>query len=275
VVLAGFPNAGKSTLLNAILRREAAIAMAAPGTTRDPVRGVTVHQGRRIEWVDLAGTRSAEALTPGEGAAVAEASAAAPAAGPGDVGEKVGEVFGAADGDEVIWRIVRRLSKIEVEAADVVLWVMDPLVDVEASLAESLRLSGKPLIRVVQKSDLLADAGHASGGRFAANGPVHLVSAHHNVGLAELIDAVQAAGSGRGDGARGEPPRFLVSAHQQAALDAADEAMARAREAIDALGYEFVAADMRDVLRALEDLTGRVTNDAILDHVFSRFCIGK
>ena len=65
-----------------------------------------------------------------------------------------------------------------------------------------------------------------------------------------------------------------MSAHQQAALDAASEAMTRAGEALS-LGYEFVATDLRDVLRALEDLTGRVTNDVILDHVFSRFCIGK
>ena len=274
VVLAGFPNAGKSSLLNAILRREAAIATAVPGTTRDPVRGVTVHQGRRIEWVDLAGTRSAGALTSAEGAGVAAASASDPASGA--AGENVGEVSGAGgeDGDDVIWRIVRRLSKAEVEAADVLLWVMDPLVDVDASLAESRHLSGKPLLRVVQKSDLLAGSGEERGVRFASNGPVHLVSAHEDHGVAALIDAVFAEGSGRRDGLPGEPPRFLVSAHQQAALDAAGEAMTRARAAL-ALGYEFVATDMRDVLRALEDLTGRVTNDAILDHVFSRFCIGK
>ncbi len=272
VVLAGFPNAGKSTLLNAILRREAAIATAVPGTTRDPVRGVTVHQGRRIEWVDLAGTRSAGALTSAEGAGVAAASVSDPASGA--AGENVSEVFGE-DGDDVIWRIVRRLSKAEVEAADVLLWVIDPLVDVDASLSESRRLSGKCLLRVVQKSDLLAGSGEERGERFATYGPVHLVSAHDDDGVAALIDAVFAVGSGPRDGPRGgEPPRFLVSAHQQAALDAAGEAMTRARAAL-ALGYEFVATDMRDVLRALEDLTGRVTNDAILDHVFSRFCIGK
>ena len=56
----------------------------------------------------------------------------------------------------------------------------------------------------------------------------------------------------------------------------AGEAIERARNGVGAgLGYEYVASDLRDTLRAVEDLTGKVTADRILDFVFSRFCVGK
>lgn len=284
VVLAGFPNAGKSTLLNAILCREAAIATPVPGTTRDPVRGVTICRGRRVEWIDLAGTRSAGALTrapesmgaeseEAEGAALS--SAGAREEGQLEEGRGDREMSGA-DGEDVIWRIVGRLSKAEVDAADLVLWVLDPVRDVTASLSESRRFSGRRVLLVAQKSDLLDGPGGEGAKRAlgeAADEPLHLVSALRGDGIAELLDAVLRAGSCRGREGAGSP-RFLVSAHQQAALEAAGEALGRARGAVD-WGYELAAADLRDALRALEDLTGRVTSDAILEEVFSRFCIGK
>lgn len=261
VVLAGFPNAGKSTLLNAILRRQAAIATPVPGTTRDPVRGITVQGGRRVEWVDLAGTYTVER------------------AGAETVSEAAGISREVEGEDDVIWQIVRRLSKLELEAADVVLWILDPTGDVEASLSQCRRLTDKRVLVVVQKVDLLSAGERRWRERELAAGVenrAHFVSALRGQGVSRLVGAVLAASRRSEERSGVDTPRFLVSAHQEAALDAAREALERARRALDAsLGYEFLAVDLREAMRALEDLTGKVTTDAILDHVFSRFCIGK
>jgi tRNA modification GTPase len=274
VVLAGFPNAGKSSLFNALLGREVAIVASVPGTTRDPVRAVTSWEGQRIEWVDLAGTCSAASLG-GDGGSSDAGERSDPAAGL--VGRTV------CDRDAAVWDVVRRLTRVEVRSADCVLWVLDPLEGAEESLGEFRRLG--PDVQkelVVQKSDLI-DARTAARLEALPERPL-LVSAHRRAGLDALVERVAArgaagrekgGGSGRGREGGGPAP-FLLSAHQEAALELALEDLERAMRALgDGLGYEYVAADLRDALGALEGLTGRVTPDAILDQVFSRFCVGK
>jgi tRNA modification GTPase len=71
-------------------------------------------------------------------------------------------------------------------------------------------------------------------------------------------------------------PRFLTSAYQEARLAEADEALARAGAALRAgEGAEYAAADLRDALRALDELAGATPREAVLDCIFSRFCVGK
>jgi tRNA modification GTPase len=256
-VLAGFPNAGKSTLLNAILGRPAAITHAMPGTTRDPVRGVAEARGRRIEWIDVAGAFDAGAFSPG---AAGEERQDAP-------------TFGGSAGEEEIWRIARRLTRIEIENADCVVWVADPSERLGDSIREFHRLVAGRKVLVVGKADLLDPACREELARLP-EAPV-IASGRRRTGLEDLAGRVLEAGKGAPAAARGEP-RFLVSAFQEASLEAAREALARARSALGAgLGLECVASDLRDARRAIEDVIGVAPREAILETIFSRFCIGK
>lgn len=248
VVLAGFPNAGKSSLLNALLGRRAAITGDLPGTTRDPVRGAAIHSGRRVEWVDIAGVEDLQ-----------------------------GEVYGGErPGEEAIWDVVRRLTRLEIEAADVVLWVADPLDRLGRSLEQFRRLEAPSKRLVLQKIDLSSEEERARLSSLPG-GPL-LVSARTREGLGALVERVL------GESAAGDipslhgaaPPRFLVSAHQEAQLERAAEALSRARGAIlGGVGLELAASDLRDASHALEELVGGGTREAVLDLVFARFCIGK
>lgn len=286
VVFAGFPNAGKSSLFNAVLGRPAAIVSETAGTTRDPVRAVSVEAGRPVEWIDLAGVLSASLSTlPGEGPAGEESSASG--------------LFGVAGGNGRLWEVVRRLTRLELESADVVVWVMEPGATCEASLEQFDRLPAGRKFLVVQKADLLArtPAGGVEaspyprrlrvvdGDRVAlgaadsealSGGEALLVSAHTGEGIRDLRRRVLEGVPSAGEAPLGVAPRFLLSAHQEAALSLAAEALERAAVVLrDGSGSELAAADLRDALDALEDLTGRVTPDVILGHVFSRFCVGK
>ncbi len=253
-VIAGFPNAGKSSLLNAILRRRAALVSDFAGTTRDPVRGTTVHGERSVEWVDVAGRHSYSDPTPG---------------GPVPSGSLDVQLSAGARAS------IERLTRVELDHADVVLWVLDPTREVEASLAAFEALPSRRIL-VVNKTDLLT-SGERQAWRERLPAPSCLVSAKEQQGISDLVDVVvRVADAGPFDGRSSAPPRFLVSAHQEAALLRAKEAVSRACEALDTeLGFECVAADLRGALGALEELAGKVTTDEILGHIFSRFCVGK
>jgi tRNA modification GTPase len=230
------------------------------------VRAVTVEGGRRVEWIDLAGTFTLEGLFAAGGGTLGDS----PAAGAGAFG-------GESGADDSIWEVVRRLTRRELTAADKILWVLDATVPLEPALLEFRRLPSARKLLVVQKIDLLEPEVLVRF-RSLPEEPL-LVSAHRRLGIGELIDRVTSGGSAiRAERARsaGAPPLFLLSSHQDTALSLAEEALSLAREALSGgLGFEYVASDLRDALRALEDLTGKVTPDVILEHVFSRFCVGK
>jgi tRNA modification GTPase len=244
VVLAGLPNAGKSSLLNALLGRPAALASAVPGTTRDPVRGTTTHRGQRLEWIDLAGTLDA---------------------GFQDFG-------GARPGEEPMWDVIRRMTLAEIAAADVVAWVFDASVETGQALAALDQLAAPRKLLVAQKCDLL-HPGEAQRLRERAPCPV-LVSAVTGLGLAALAEAVVAAAAPSGSSPP-LPARFVLSAHQSAQLGMLIEALDRALGRLGEGALELAALDLRDAREALGSLTGAVTRDAVLDVIFSRFCLGK
>ena len=261
VVLAGFPNAGKSSLLNALAGREVALASEQPGTTRDPLRAVTVHAGRRIEWIDVAGSHRLE-----------------------DFFEQPASGCGARDGaggDEEAFLIetVRRLTRIEVASADVIVWVADPTARFEEAVALFEELPGpqeggpRSRIFAVQKSDLLDEAGRRGVEELVGSAVV--VSAKARRGLEALVERVLRERP-EASGSRSMPAVFLVSAHQAACLESAGRALERARAAIaEGAGAELAAVDLRDALRSVGEVKGEAPREAVLEHIFSRFCIGK
>jgi len=216
IVLAGAPNAGKSSLFNALLKEERAIVDEEPGTTRDALEARLVLDGIACTLVDTAGLR-------GEGA--------------GRVEERGMQV-----------------AREQLERAWVSVWVVDATRPVPPPQGEFLR--------VLNKRDLSpgSEAGELR------------VSARTGEGL----DGLRLALLRR---IRGEatPTGEVIITHRRHAELLAQAASAFAKAARNAIAApaEIVAYDLAEGARAIDLILGRGVDDAVLDAIFSRFCIGK
>ncbi len=211
VVLAGPPNAGKSTLFNALAGADRAIVHETPGTTRDPVDALIAPAGIPIRLVDTAGVEGRPLWPPGR--------CSDPPRPP-----PVGDGFDPTAAAEAA-------TLDALDQADAVLWVVDttqPVPDALRSLAASTRL---PSAWVFNKCDLL-QAGSPEPGA----APAHAVSALTGQGVPELSAALPALAGLAAVPSPGAPCVFTV--RQRDALEAARRALPdldRARQAVSAL----------------------------------------
>ncbi len=229
VAVAGAPDVGKSSLVNALAEREVAIVAAGPGTTRDVLEVTLDVAGVRVALLDTAGLR--ETADPVEAEGVRRARARAAAA---DLVILVRDAGAAASGGLK-----------------------------DAGVAWEQAEPRPPAIVVLNKADLVA------GGAGDEGGDVRLrVSARTGLGMAALR-ARLAAEVGRLVATGGVP---LTRARHRAALGEAVAALERA----EAVAWpELRGEELRLALRAVGRITGEVDVEALLDTVFSRFCIGK
>ncbi len=233
--IAGRPNVGKSSLFNALLRDARAIVTSAPGTTRDTLEEVITIEGAPVRLTDTAGLREAD----GEA-------------------ERIG-----------VDRARRAL-----EEADIVILVLDasepPRPDEEALGAEVAKLD-TPAVLALNKSDLAPGAPAPPwGAEFDA---VCRVSATEGTGLDGLEQALGRLLLGS-EGAVSYGQGLITRAHQQDSLRRAAEALERLLGNFEA-SPEFLSLDLREAQHALGEITGETTPDAVLDRIFSSFCIGK
>ncbi len=238
VVLAGEPNAGKSTLFNALLGRRRAVVSPLAGTTRDVLQepldlaGVLPGAGR-VLLVDVAGVRD------------------------GDAGTGSGSEPDAAIAAEADAR-----ARAAIREADAVIHC-DP-----SGRFPPLGVGARTtVIRVRTKADLPEPAG-ASGESLA-------VCALDGWNLPVLRRALaDAAWGGAFDSAAAVLPRHRRALVQ--ALEAMCQAHARADGDERALGDPAAVADaLRGALDALGELTGRISPDDVIGRVFATFCVGK
>lgn len=238
VVIAGVPNVGKSSVFNALVGADRAIVTPLAGTTRDLVTERIVLDGALVLLVDTAGLRE---------------------------GSDAVEVEG-----------VRRASNA-IDEADVVVAVLDrsrPITPEEHALLASL--SARPAIVVANKGDLsMAWAPEAIAAAVGAAAVV-VVSASRGDGIRELGGAIATEVSRLS----GSSEAVLVTNARHRSLLA--QTFGHVHHAVEALHAgggglpeEFVVADVRLALQALEDVTGTRTADALLDEIFAKFCIGK
>jgi tRNA modification GTPase len=236
VPLVGRPNAGKSSLFNALLGEERAIVTPVPGTTRDRVSESLEIAGVRVNLSDTAGLRE------------------------------------AADAVEAIG--VER-TRAALEDSQVAVWVVDgavPLDDGDAATAR--RLAGRRVVAALNKADLPARVDAPGIASLIGDARVVRVSALQGTGIGDLRDAI--AGALGANGHRGDLSRALANPRHVDALARARAALARASDAAcDGAAGELVALELREALGALGEVTGETVGEDLLDRIFARFCIGK
>ncbi len=247
VALVGAPNAGKSTLLNAMLGEDRAIVSPEPGTTRDVVEARIEVEGIELILQDTAGLRESSGAIESEG-------------------------------------ILR--TQRAIERADVVLLLVDES-DSRWPDEETLALlRGKNVVLVRNKIDLRQklkfqpgpppptppaplvfppQAGGKDGGGIEAE-----VSALTGVGIEMLLHQVISLVIGED---LGNEEIVIAEARHHDALVRAIQSLSRAQEQLGA--PTLLASDLRDAVNALGEITGETVGEEILDRIFSKFCIGK
>ena len=243
--IVGLPNAGKSTLFNALLGYERAIVTPVPGTTRDTVEERVSFGGALLRLIDTAGLRETD-----------------------DQAERLG---------------VER-SRAAVERAELIFMVKDSAVEMNETngreLLELIHLvtdTGKPWIWVNSKCDLSGELGGAVGtvGGDGRDGPAATVclSAVTGKGLDRLEQAVAGIFPQNTDAQAGA---ILTNARQAEAAGRARAAIERGAEALrSGLSPDAVVADVEEALSALGELTGRTVREDVTARIFERFCVGK
>ncbi len=250
VVIAGQPNAGKSSLLNALAGAELAIVTPIPGTTRDRISSTIQIEGVPIHVMDTAGLRA------------------------------LGE-----EGDEVE-RIGIERSWDAIAAADVVLLLHDlSRLDgpdyraAEAAIRARLPASAHRL-QVWNKADLLddgevqrriADFERSGPGRPEEETAPLILSARKGQGLDALRQALL-----KRVGWHAVPEGvFLARSRHVEALRRAGWHLEQAEAQIGDQALDLLAEELRLAHNALGEITGAFSADDLLGEIFSRFCIGK
>ncbi len=238
VVLAGQPNVGKSSLLNALAGAELAIVTPVAGTTRDKISQTIQIEGIPLHVIDTAGLRDTE-----------------------DEVEKIG--------------IERTWS--EIGRADVVLHLLDARVGMTAEdEAIAARFpAGVPVVRVLNKTDLTGVAPAAATLALPDGAQLCEVrlSAKQGDGIALLrAELLRIAGW-----QANTQSVYLARERHLIALRAAREhlAQAAAHAQQNAQSLDLFAEELRLAQEALNSITGEFTSDDLLGVIFSRFCIGK
>ena len=235
IAIIGPPNSGKSSLLNALAQRDAAIVSATAGTTRDVIEVHLDLAGYPVTLADTAGLREAD--------------------------EAGGDAHNAIE-QEGMRRARQRAAEADLRLAvfDATTW---PDLGPQAlSLAE-----GETLV-VLNKADLLTDS-MVNETRIHGH-PALALSAKTGQGLGALLEQLTGHVSAR-LGTTGADPAITRARHRQA-LEGCRAALERA---VGADLPELAAEDLRLALRALGRITGQVDVEDLLDVIFRDFCIGK
>jgi tRNA modification GTPase len=266
-VIAGRPNAGKSSLFNLLIKEERAIVTEIPGTTRDWIEAWVSIEGIPVRLADTAGLRESA-----------------------DPVEKIG---------------VERSREL-LAAADLVLYLIDGEEGVtdedRAFIEEFAQCSGAarntagggakqkpPLLLIWNKADLVPPCGTTPAPHMlsiapnAADAPPLSVSAKTGAGIAELCRAIAAAITAAFENAA--LPMEAAANSQSAALgsqrqkELVEAAAAAVEEALYLADREepldLIAPLLREAVNALGEITGEVSTADILEMMFGKFCVGK
>lgn len=258
VVIAGAPNAGKSTLLNRLLGEDKAIVSDIPGTTRDVIEDTREIGGVLFRFFDTAGLR---------------------------------------DTSETVERIGIERARDIIGRAAIVLWLIDAsapclsqrLEETEVQIAAHPQAQHIILFTKADKTaggmpgdaaDVRSETAEMRSKRASMPGETDgieagslRISAKEDLNIDTLEAALVAAAKSEHDP---DAELIVTNARHHAALLAGAESLRRVDEGLaSGLPADLIAQDVRESLHHLGLLTGAVTTDTLLGTIFSRFCIGK
>ncbi|MCL2382195.1 MAG: tRNA uridine-5-carboxymethylaminomethyl(34) synthesis GTPase MnmE [Treponema sp.] len=242
-VIAGRPNAGKSSLFNYLVREDRSIVTSAPGTTRDWIEALISVDGIPVRLADTAGLRDA---------------------GQGDEAERIG---------------IQRSLEI-LDRAGLVLYVIDGAGGITPEDSEFLAKRVKaapqtPLLVLWNKADIAPPPNH---GELPAPPPGGFlaISAETGHGIPELARSITALLEAGGAGLHVEEAPGPGTVRQK---ELVDTALASVEEALALAGREepldIIAPLFRCAINALGEITGEVSGEDIFQAMFSQFCVGK
>jgi tRNA modification GTPase len=239
IAIVGLPNAGKSSLLNAIADHQLAIVSSIAGTTRDYVRYRMSQDDVTFDLLDTAGIETVTGDSPRD--------------------------------------LAQGFTMEQIEQADLILACAPAdAIDQRELLIETLQalVPSKPMWHLVTKGDLLASSSSASDSHCVEPKELMIVSVKDGRGVAELRSALTSWVSQQQTTAHDAVPmtveRCATALHN--AFIALNEAMEATQ---NRCGDEIIAGEIRIALDEIGLVAGTVYTDDVLDALFSRFCIGK
>ena len=262
VVIGGRPNAGKSTLLNALVGYERAIVSDVPGTTRDEIEAEVEFDGLRIRFRDTAGLRDTQDAIEAEGVRRAKESIRH-----ADALFYVFDALIGLDQDEKDF-----LARMRSERPDLVIKVFANKVDLlrvkqaGAMQADSTRAGAMQADKTNNiETDILAYQTRFISAKEAQSDETILLPV-----LTELIDSL------RGDWILDEAAPILTNLRHRDHLQRALTAVGNASQAWESSASgDILSLELRTAMFELGAITGATTNEDVLSHIFSEFCIGK
>ena len=236
VAIVGSPNAGKSTLLNTLLNESRAIVSEIAGTTRDTIEEVINIKGILFRLIDTAGIREHSQ----------------------DIIENMG--------------VLR--SKEKIQQANIVLYLFDinTVNDVElSSFLTEIKKQNANIIPVANKTDC-ADKKLLQHIRDMFPESL-LISAKMNSGIEMLKEKLFARAAGNTTLSENI---IVTNARHYSALEEVQNSLIEIKKAIqNNISGDLLSPDIRSCLYHLGEITGEITNEDMLDYIFSKFCIGK
>lgn len=234
-VIAGKPNVGKSTLLNSLLKEERAIVTHIPGTTRDVIEEIINIKGIPLVLTDTAGIRKTE-----------------------DIVENIGV----------------EKSKKFIENADLVLLVLDASRELESEdreVIEEIQNHNKKTIVLLNKIDLERKIELEE---FNLENILE-ISAKDNIGIEDMEERIYSYIVEENVEDSSEK-LIITNIRHKTALEKTKNAIRNIFETIDAgMPMDLISVDLKEALDSLSEITGEISSEDILDHVFGNFCVGK
>ena len=234
-VIVGKPNVGKSTLLNALLHEERAIVTHIAGTTRDVIEEIINIKGIPLVLVDTAGIRKT---------------------------------------DDIVENIGVEKSKQFIEKADLILLVLDASKELEnedIEVINQIKENKKKVIVLLNKIDLNKKINLA--GHNLEN--IVEISAKDNIGIEDMQEKIYSY-IVEEDVENSSEKLIITNIRHKTALEKTKDAIRNIFETIDmGLPMDLISVDLKEALDSLSEITGEISSEDILDHVFGNFCVGK